>query len=197
MEFLKQIRWNMGVNALLTIFIGILFIVNPGGTTALIATVAGIVILVMGIADVIRYFTSGGYGFLYGSLSAGIIKGVLGLFILTHTAMVITLLSYLISIFIIISGVNSLEGAMQLRRGGVRGWGVNLALALAFIVIGILILIFPIDAASSMMVLVGVILVADGLSGLFTARRMRKIAKGYEDQLKNIRDAINGNIIDM
>ncbi len=197
MEFLKQIRWNMGVNTLLTILIGILFIVNPGGTTALIATVAGIVILVMGITDVTRYFTSGSYGFLYGSLSAGIIKCVLGLFVLTHTATVITLLSYLISIFIIISGVNSLEGVVQLRRGGVRGWGVNLALALAFIAIGVLILIFPIDAASSMMVLVGVILVADGLSGMFIARRMRKIAKSYEDQIKNIQDEINGNIIDM
>ncbi len=60
MELFKKIRFNMGINAILTMAVGILFIVNPGGTTAMLAWIAGLAILIMGIADVIRYFTAGG-----------------------------------------------------------------------------------------------------------------------------------------
>ncbi|MCC8104086.1 MAG: DUF308 domain-containing protein [Clostridiales bacterium] len=55
MELFKKIRVNMTVNAVLTIVIGILFVLNPGGTGSTIALIAGIAILLSGISDIIRY----------------------------------------------------------------------------------------------------------------------------------------------
>ncbi len=44
----------MNVNALLTILIGVLFIINPGQTGRMIAMIAGAAVLPAGMSDLIR-----------------------------------------------------------------------------------------------------------------------------------------------
>lgn len=198
MEFMKKIRVNMTVNALLTIIIGILFIINPGGTGTVIAKVAGAAILIAGIADIIRYATAGGYEFLSGSsLFGGIVKCVLGVFALTHTVAVLELLSYILSIFIIISGISCMESSMQLKRAQVAGWAVNAVLSAVILAAGVFMLFCPFEAVATAILIAGIILVADGLTELFTAYRMRKIGKEFKKKMKDIMDEIDGNIIDM
>ncbi|MCD8013261.1 MAG: DUF308 domain-containing protein [Lachnospiraceae bacterium] len=198
MELFKKIRVNLTVNAILTIFVGILFILNPAGTGETIALIAGIAILVSGIGDIIRYISDREYGlFMSGSLFGGVIKCVLGLFAVTHTGTIITLLSYILSVFVIIGGVNCLENSTQLKKANVSGWAVNMALSVIILAAGIFMLFFPFDTASTAITIVGIILVADGLNELFTSYRMRKIGRDFKKAVKDIRDEIDGNIIDM
>ncbi|MCD8395830.1 MAG: DUF308 domain-containing protein [Lachnospiraceae bacterium] len=198
MELFKKIRVNMTVNAVLTILIGILFVLNPGGTGSTIALIAGIAILVSGIGDIIRYISDREYGFLMsGSLFGGVIKCVLGLFAVTHTGTIITLLTYILSVFVIIGGVNCLESSLQLKKAHVSAWGLNMALSAVILAAGIFMLFFPFDAASTAIIIVGVILIADGLNELFTSWRMKKIGKEFGRTIKEIKDEIDGNIIDM
>lgn len=198
MELFKKIRVNMTVNAVLTIVIGILFVLNPGGTGSTIALIAGIAILLSGISDIIRYISDREYGFLVsGSLFGGVIKCVLGLFAVTHTGTIITLLTYILSVFVIIGGVNCLESSMQLKKAHVSAWGINMALSAVILAAGIFMLFFPFDAASTAIIIVGVILIADGLNELFTSWRLKKIGKEFGKTIKEIKDEIDGNIIDM
>ncbi|MCD8337548.1 MAG: DUF308 domain-containing protein [Lachnospiraceae bacterium] len=198
MELFKKIRVNLTLNAILTILVGILFVLNPGGTGSTIALIAGIAILLSGIGDIIRYISDREYGFLMsGSLFGGVIKCVLGLFAVTHTGTIITLLTYILSVFVIIGGVNCLESSTQLKRAGVSAWGVNMALSAVILAAGIFMLFFPFDAASTAIVIVGVILIADGLNELFTSWRLKKIGKEFGRTIKEIKDEIDGNIIDM
>ncbi|MCD7842512.1 MAG: DUF308 domain-containing protein [Lachnospiraceae bacterium] len=198
MELFKKIRVNLTVNAVLTILIGVLFVLNPTGTGGTIALIAGIAILISGITDIIRYVSDREYGFLMsGSLFGGVLKCILGLFAVTHTGTIITLLSYILSVFVIIGGVNCLENATQLKRAEVSGWAVNMALSVAILIAGIFMLFFPFDAASTAITIVGIILIADGLNELFTAHRMRKINGDFKKVMKDIRDEFDDNIIDM
>ncbi|MCD8104854.1 MAG: DUF308 domain-containing protein [Lachnospiraceae bacterium] len=198
MELFKKIRMNLVVNALLTVLVGILFVLNPAGTGGTIALIAGIAILISGIGDIIRYISDRDYGFLVsGSLFGGVIKCILGLFAITHTGTIITLLSYILSVFVIIGGVNCLENSMQLKHALVSGWVVNMVLSAAILAAGIFMLFFPFDAASTAIIIVGIILIADGLNELFTAYRMRRIGKDFVRSMKDIRDEFNGDIIDM
>ncbi|MCD7818806.1 MAG: DUF308 domain-containing protein [Lachnospiraceae bacterium] len=198
MELLKRMRVNMTVNAILTIFIGILFVLNPGGTGSTIALIAGIAILVSGIGDILRYVSAHEYRyFADGSLFGGVIKCVLGLFMITHTGTVISLLFYVLSIFVIISGVNCLQSSTQLKRAGVPGWTVNMLLAIVILAAGVFMLFFPFDAASTAIMIVGIILIADGLTEFFTSWRMKKIGRDFDRAMKDIKDEMDGNIIDM
>ncbi|MCD8346360.1 MAG: DUF308 domain-containing protein [Lachnospiraceae bacterium] len=198
MELFKKIRVNMTVNAILTMLVGILFILNPAGTGETIALIAGIAILISGIVDIIRYVSDREYGFLIsGSLFGGVIKCVLGLFAVTHTGTIITLLTYILSVFVIIGGVNCLESSRQLKRAGVSAWGINMVLSAVILAAGIFMLFFPFDAASTAIIVVGVILIADGLNELFTSWRLKKINREFGRTIKEIKDEIDGNIIDM
>lgn len=189
---------NMTVNAILTVFIGILFVLNPSGTGSTIALIAGIAILVSGIGDIVRYISDREYGlFVSGSLFGGIIKCVLGIFAITHTGTIITLLSYILSVFVIVSGVNCLESSTQLKKANVSGWAVNMLLSVIILGAGIFMLFFPFDAASTAIMIVGIILVVDGLTELFTAWRMKKIGREINRAMKDIQDEMDGNIIDM
>ncbi|MCD7812966.1 MAG: DUF308 domain-containing protein [Lachnospiraceae bacterium] len=198
MELFKKIRVNMTVNAFLTMLVGILFVLNPGGTGSTIALIAGIAILLSGIVDIIRYISDREYGFLMsGSLFGGVIKCVLGLFAVTHTGTIITLLTYILSVFVIIGGVNCLESSLQLKKARVSAWGVNMVLSAVILVAGIFMLFFPFDAASTAIMIVGVILIADGLNELLTSWRLKKIGKEFARTVKDLKDEIDGNIIDM
>ncbi|MCC8104085.1 MAG: DUF308 domain-containing protein [Clostridiales bacterium] len=132
-----------------------------------------------------------------GSLFGGVIKCVLGLFAVTHTGTIITLLTYILSVFVIIGGVNCLESSMQLKKAHVSAWGINMALSAVILAAGIFMLFFPFDAASTAIIIVGVILIADGLNELFTSWRLKKIGKEFGKTIKEIKDEIDGNIIDM
>lgn len=197
MEIFKRLRYRAILNAVLTIVIGLMFIINPYGVTSSIAVVAGIIILCNGIFDIAGYISTSGYGYLMrGGLLSGILKCILGIFIFTHTDAMVALFSYIFSFFIILNGINCLESAMQLKRAGIGGWGVNAALSILVIAAGTGVLFFPIGAASTAAVGIGVILVADGVNELFTVYRMKKIGKEFYRSFRDMKDEIDGNIID-
>lgn len=198
MEIIKKIRLNRMINAVITIIIGILFCVNPYGASNTIAVVSGIMILCSGVFDIVRYIMTGRYTyFLRGSLFTGVLKCILGLFILTHTSAMVALFTYIFSIFIIVNGVTCIEYAGQLARAGVTGWIVNMFLAVLITGAGIIMLFHPIGTAVTAAVFLGAVLIADGATEIFTIYRMKKIGKEFYRTLKDMKDEIDGNIIDM
>ncbi|MCD8149219.1 MAG: DUF308 domain-containing protein, partial [Clostridiales bacterium] len=52
------LRENNTIAAWISILLGAVFIINPGGTGKVIVVIAGIVLLLAGIADIIRRFTA-------------------------------------------------------------------------------------------------------------------------------------------
>lgn len=197
MEFIKKLRISANLNAVLTILIGVLFCIDPYGSSSTIAVIAGAVILCNGLFDIGRYIKAGAYAyFLRSSLFTGILKCILGIFIFTHTGTMVTMFSYIFSIFIIANGITSLENAIQLARAEVSGWIVNLILAVLVIAAGAVMLFHPVGTAYTMAIYIGIILIADGVIELFTLYRMRKIGREFYRSLKYFKDEIDGNIID-
>ena len=197
MEFLKKLRVNAILNGVLTILMGLLFIIFPYSAGSIVVVIAGIAVLCIGIFDILRYFTAGGYSYyVRGSLFMGVVKIVLGIFIFTHTDIMLALFSYVFSIFIIVSGVSSMENSVQLKQAGLSGWLLTMVLSVLVTAAGIVMLFHPIGAASTASMLIGVILLADGATELLTLYQLKKIKKDFFRTWKEIRDEIDGNIID-
>ena len=104
MKTLKKIKLDMWTNAIMTVLIGVLFIIKPHDSLKVIAIIAGILILCSGIFDLFYdlKFRLNTY-FIQGLLFEGILKCILGIFIITHAGITIVLFSYVFSIFIIIN----------------------------------------------------------------------------------------------
>ncbi len=173
MEFLNKLRTNLVVNAVLTIVIGIFFIINPGGTGRLIALAAGILILAAGIVAIVRFLVSGSRDLTSsGILIAGIVMLILGIIILTHTGAMLTLLIYLFAIYVLIGGIFSMRGALQLKEAHSAGWIAHVVLAVAIMAAAVFMLLFPFAVVNTAIVVSGVILVADGFIELATGVRI-------------------------
>lgn len=197
MEFLKKLRVNAIVNGVLTILMGLLFLIFPYSASSTVAVIAGIVVLCIGIFDVLRYFSAGGYSYyVHGSLFIGIVKIVLGIFIFTHTDTMVALFSYIFSIFIIVSGVTCMENSVQLKQAGVSGWLLTLLLSVVVTAAGISMLFHPVGAASTAAVMIGIILLVNGATELLTLYQLKKVRKDFFRAWKDIQDEIDGNVID-
>lgn len=198
MEFLKKIRMHAILSSVLTILIGLLFVLFPYSAGSTIAMLAGIAILCLGVFDVVRYFTAGGYSwYVRESLFIGILKLILGIYVVTHTDTVMTLFSYIFGIFIIVSGITSLQDSFRIKDAGVSGWGLTMCLSILVAAAGVIMLFCPIEAASTAAAFIGVALLAEGAVNLLTLWQLKKIKNDFLQDLKDIQDERNGNIIDM
>lgn len=197
-ELWKRIRINAVINAVLTVLVGILFITNPYATGTTLAAAIGIVILCSGVIDIIRYFSAreAAY-FLQGSLFAGVIKAVIGIFLFTHTDKLLELFAYIFSVIIIVNGINCLQGAIQLKQVRVKGWMLHIILSAAIIAGGVIMFFTPFGTAVTAIVIAGYFLVIDGVTELVTVIRVRKIGKEFVKSAKQFYDELEGDVIDM
>lgn len=176
MNIFEKMKTNLILNALLTILIGILFIANPGRSGILIAAIAGAVILISGIIDVIRFLgTKNRDMSASGVLVLGIAKLILGVIILTHTGAMLTLLIYLFGLFVLFGGIHSLSGALRLKKSDISGWPAHLTLAVLIIAAAVFMLFFPFAVVETAITISGVILIVDGVTELLTGIRMKRL----------------------
>ena len=159
---------------------------------------AGIILLCSGLSDIVRHFTDYRVMSLLArsGLALGILKCVLGIFTFSHTEAVMTLFSYIFSLFIIVNGVSKIENAMMLSRAKVSGWAVNLILAILMVMAGFYMLFAPDVAVATVSVWVGIILIADGIMTIATMHRIKSVGSGIYRSVKDAIDEIEGNIID-
>ena len=116
MKMFKKIKTDMWINIFMILLIGILFIVRPQDSLEVTAIIAGIVIFVNGVFDLIYYLRVWTDFYSRGSLFEGIMKCVLGIFIFTHAGITTVLFSYVFSIYIIINGIICMETAIYMQR---------------------------------------------------------------------------------
>ena len=106
MKTLNKVKMSIWINALSAIVIGILFLINPQESFQIITILAGIIITFTGIIDFIYYFSGWlDIYFMKNTLLSGILKCVLGIFVLTHISIMTTFFSYIFSLYIIISAI--------------------------------------------------------------------------------------------
>ncbi len=141
-------------SSLLYIIIGVLLIVFPGEALNWGMTLAGIFFLVSGVIDVCRKNWMG-----------GAISLIIGAVILVLGWTAVSLVLLVLGILIAVKGVLALIGTLTSKRGTV----ISVLFALLTVAVGILL---AFGHALPIMVMVGgVLLVINGVLGLFGSRR--------------------------
>lgn len=197
MKELKKIKLNMWINAILTVFIGVLFIVKPHDSLKVIAVLAGILILCSGIFSLVYNLKARrNTYFAQGALFEGILKCILGIFIITHAGITMVLLSYVFSIFVIINGAICMETAVNMKKIFHIPCGLYIFLSCMVILAGITMMFFAPDTVSTAALMAGIIFILNGCIDMFMIYRLSKMAKKFALEVKEVFDEVNGNIID-
>lgn len=183
MELLKRLKTNVIISSALCIVIGIVLVVWPDLTMEIACLAIGAVLLIAGIMRLIAYFTArDGSVYSQVNLIFGIVLIVVGALILWKWDKVLEIVPIIVGIVIVIHGISDLRQAYTLFKNKYDKWWVALILGLLTVVFGVLLILNPFAALDTVVILIGIFLIFDGISVIWITSRIYRTAKFMEQE---------------
>ena len=156
--------------------LGLLFILRPDQSLAVMGRVLGIAMIAFGAFKLVGYFSRDLYrlAFQY-DLEFGILLVVLGIIVLPRSEDVMGVLAAALGIAILADGLFKARIAMDSRTFGIRDWWVILVLAIITCGAGGLLVLRPWQGAKLLARLLGASLLCEGVLNLCVAVSTVKI----------------------
>ena len=153
-----RLWWLLLLAGAISVVIGILLLVWPNRTLEVIAILAGIELLLVGIIQIVVALRASA-GARGGPLLRGALAGIAGLIVIRHPGESLLVIALAIGIYLVVSGVLRLLVAFEARSG--RGW--LLLGALVDLAIGVILVAWPSFGVTSLAVLLGIALLVRGV----------------------------------
>ncbi len=168
---------NIGIS-LIEIIVGVLLLINPVGFTSGIIIAFGIVMMLMGVAKIVKYFrTDAEEAAVEGALAKGIMIAVLGAVCTFRSAWLIStfsLITVLYGVLILVAGIVKLQNSVDMVRAGHKYWFVALIGALLTLLFASLILFNPFASTAILWTFIGVTLIVEAVVDVITFIFSRK-----------------------
>jgi uncharacterized membrane protein HdeD (DUF308 family) len=158
---------------IVTLILGILVVIDPSSSVVFVAVLIGIEIVLSGIFRLVASFTSEGEGHRIWWILLGVLSIVVGVFLIRHLGVTISILPIVVGIFWIIQGVMESFAAVADRDMPSRGWTMFVGI-LGFVA-GIVVVSWPIQSIVTLAWVLGIWLVVYGVMTIFGAIRLRKL----------------------
>ncbi len=183
MNLLKKLKTNVVISAILCILLGIVLVAWPDLSMQVVCTAVGAVLLIGGGVRLAVYFTAkDGSVYSQMNLIMGIILAVVGVWILLQPDKVLAIIPIIVGIVIVLHGVNNLRQAVTLCQEKYDKWWVALILGLLTAGFGVLLICRPFAALDTVVMVIGICLIYDGLSDIWIVSRLYRTAKTMKQE---------------
>ena len=176
-EFLKQIKADYLLSSILCILLGVVFIIWKDGVLGVMGSMFAILLIIIGVVYLGSFFltlvTNGV------SVLMGIIILAVGIWFLIEPSVIVSLIPIVIGVVLLFHGIRALKETLEAKKYGFSSWGVNLVLALLGSVFGIICIFDAVGVMGKAIMLVGIILVFNGISNIWIAGTATHAAKDY------------------
>lgn len=176
MNYLKNLKWEMVLFSLSSIVIGILMFLYPSQIIDAVCIVLAAILFIMGARYLLEYRRNNAISDFYRyEMVAGIALILGGIVVLCCMKLILSIITYVIAIIIIISGLMKVENSLDLKRMG-NNWIPLMVFAVICIMLGISVLMMPMDhndngtttASNFLIQASGIIFAVTGLIDLIT-----------------------------
>ena len=184
MKMLKELKWEAILTGVLYILLGIVALVVPETMQKTLGYVIGIVLIVAGLISIICYLLRDAKeNYYHNEFVFGLVGMVLGAAVLYKVEVIISLIPFILGILVLFSGCSKLQDAIDLKRLGYGSWIGMLVVAVINIILGIVLICNPFQAAIVLFRVLGVGLIISGVSDCFsTIYFARKFHKFKQEQ---------------
>ena len=178
----------MVLYSILSIAIGVLMFLYPTKTLNAVCIILAVMLFALGIRYLIEYRKK---NLINDEFVAGIALILLGIVVLACMNLILSIITYVIALIIIVSGLMKIENALDLRRMGCH-WIPLLVFAIICIILGISVLTMPMNhnddgtrtAGDFLIQCSGAIFAVTGLIDLITTLSVSgKIKKWIDSQM--------------
>ena len=164
---LRYVKSGTMLLSIAYIVIGMLLLIMPETSLLWICNIFGVVVLVTGIVCLIQYARIRGTGFTAPfMLVGGVITAGLGIFTLAKPQVVTSFLPVVFGIFIVVDGLSRIGTAIDLAKRRGQKWWMLLLFSIVSVALGVLLVLHPFDAAVSVVMLCGILLIVEGALNL-------------------------------
>ncbi|MCM1123514.1 MAG: DUF308 domain-containing protein [Eubacterium sp.] len=187
-DILKKLKTNIVISAVLCIVLGVVLVVWPDMSMQVACVAIGVVLLLGGVVRLVQYFVvRDGSIYAQMNLIMGIVLAVVGIWIVLKPEKVLAIIPIIIGIVIVLHGLNNLQQAITLCKDKYDKWWVALILGLLTVGFGVLLICRPFAALDTVVMLIGIFLIYDGLSDLWIVSRIYRTAK----EMKQVAEALD------
>ena len=177
-KILKKLKTNVLISSLLCVLLGLVLVFWPGLSIQIVCTAVGAVLMIRGVVRIVSYVTArDGSMYFQVNLIFGIIFAVVGVWIVIKPAKVLAIIPIIVGIVIALHGLHNLQQAMDLCQSKYDKWWIALLLGILTIGFGILLICRPFAAIDTVVMLIGIFLIYDGLSNIWIVSRISRNAK--------------------
>lgn len=166
-------RFAFGVG-LLTAILGVLVTIDPASSLVFVAILVGVEFIVSGVFRLFRSVDRWDGGASVLSAVVGVVLILVGLFLLRHIDLTLLLVSTLVGIFWIVTGIIEVTIGVAAPGGFGARWLI-LTGALAGVA-GIVVLVYPVGTLLTLALLLGIWLIIRGIGQMIAAFALRRAA---------------------
>lgn len=177
-DFFKGLKVNYTVSALICVVLGLVLLIWPGATTKIVCMVLGLALLIYGAAQIFLYLASKERSIIsQGMMLLGIVVAVIGVWILMKPETIIMAVPVIVGILIVIHGVHNIVQAVSLKKDGYQGWWIACLMGVLTTALGGVLIYNPFTVVDTIVRLIGIFLIYDGVSDMWIISRVFKVKK--------------------
>ena len=188
----KRIKTNALLTAVLYTALGAVLLFWPELSTSVLCTVLGLILVVCGLID-IAVFLRCRDGSLYAAahLVVGVVLAAVGVWLMARPTLVAVVIPRIIGILICVHGASDLGDAVTLRKNRSTRWTAALLLGLVTLALGTVLVFDPFEAFTTVVRMIGVFLIYDGVSDNWITTQVSKAVRQAEKDSNAARNAVD------
>lgn len=172
MDKLKSIKIDVTLAAVLSVVLGVLLVIWPATVITIILMVSGIVSLIPRLMDEVKSYTS---------IIVSLLITLIGLWMFLSPQAVASIIPIAIGVLLVVHGVQDLSLALEGKKTKAHNWWSIPLMAILNIVLGVLCICNAFGLVKLGMILIGIMLIYDGLSDMFIVHKVNKASKEFVD----------------
>ena len=181
MNYIKSLKVNYSLSAVICVILGIVLLVWPGQSTQVVCMVLGIVLGGFGLIQIILYLATKEKTMVSHSMMIlGLLLAVIGGWIVLKPETIIKAVPMIVGILIVIHGFHNAVQAIDLKKMQYDNWWVALLLSLLTVALGVVLICNPFTIVDTVVRIIGAFLVYDGLSDMWILSQVFKTKKNRE-----------------
>ncbi|PWL55960.1 MAG: hypothetical protein DBY33_02025 [Lachnospiraceae bacterium] len=181
MNYIKSLKVNYSLSAVICVILGIVLLVWPGQSTQVVCMVLGIVLGGFGLIQIILYLATKEKTMVsHSMMMLGVVLAVIGGWIVLKPETIIKTVPMIVGILIVIHGFHNAVQAIDLKKMQYDNWWVALLLSLLTVALGVVLICNPFTIVDTVVRIIGAFLVYDGLSDMWILSRVFKTKKNRE-----------------
>lgn len=181
MNYIKSLKVNYSLSAVICVILGIVLLVWPGQSTQVVCMALGIVLGGFGLIQIILYLATKEKTMVsHSMMMLGVVLAVIGGWIVLKPETIIKAVPMIVGILIVIHGFHNAVQAIDLKKMQYDNWWVALLLSLLTVALGVVLICNPFTIVDTVVRIIGAFLVYDGLSDMWILSRVFKTKKNRE-----------------